>query len=61
MNKEKNYTIRVKVEWDMSILATDKEHAKQMVLDIFEQEHNIDLSDKEIIEIVEDIEKNKGE
>jgi hypothetical protein len=54
MDKEKQYTIRVKVEWDMSIPATDKEHAKQLVLDIFEQEHNIDLSDEEIVEIVED-------
>ena len=56
MDKEKQYTIRVKVEWDMSIPATDKEHAKQLVLDIFEQEHNIDLSDEEIVEIVEDTE-----
>ena len=56
MDKEKQYTIRVKVEWNMSLPATDKEHAKQMVLDIFEQEHNLDISDEEIVEIVEDTE-----
>lgn len=57
MDKEKQYTIRVKVEWDMSLPATDKEHAKALVRDIFEQEHNLDISDNEIVEIVEDIEK----
>jgi hypothetical protein len=51
--KEKEYYVVVKIETHISVSAENEEHAKAIIKDIYEQDHNISLDDSEIIEITE--------
>jgi hypothetical protein len=51
--KEKEYYVVVKIETHISLSAENEEHAKDIIKDIYEQDHNISLDDSEIIEITE--------
>ena len=48
---DKNYTIKVKIEYEMTVSDMSKRRAIQQVKDIFAQEHNLELKDNEIIEV----------
>ena len=48
---DKPYFVAIKIEFVMNLEATDKKHAVELVKDIFEQEHNLELTDKEIVEV----------
>jgi hypothetical protein len=49
MNKE--YFVRVVIEYAMNVTANSESEAVEQVKSIFEQDHNIELSDKEIVEV----------
>lgn len=51
--KEKEYYIVVKVETSISVFAENEEQAKQIVRNIYEENHNIVLDDSEFVEINE--------
>jgi hypothetical protein len=51
--KEKEYVVVVIVENHISVSAESEEHAKAIIKDIYEQDHNISLDDSEFIEITE--------
>ena len=50
---EKDFVVEVEIKWSNGLQARDKQHAIEIVKDIFKQEHNLDLSDDEIISVDE--------
>lgn len=53
---EKEYFVRVAVEWAISISGETEKQAIDNLKDIFETEHNIELKDDEIKEIIKESE-----
>lgn len=53
MKKDKKYFVDVRVQFSVSISASNKKEAIELVKDIFEQDHNLDLGDNEIVEVTE--------
>lgn len=51
--KEKEYYIVVKVESSMSVFAENEQQAKQVVKNIYEENHNMVLDDSEFVLINE--------
>ena len=49
----KEYFVVVKIETHIALSAESEEHARSVIKDIYEQDHNISLDDNEIIEITE--------
>jgi hypothetical protein len=50
---EKDFVVEIEIKWSNGLQARDKEHAIEIVKDIFKQEHNLDLDDNEIISVDE--------
>jgi hypothetical protein len=48
---DKTYFVKVLIEYGIKLSATSKSDAIEMVKDIFAQDHNLELTDKEIIEV----------
>ena len=49
----KEYFVVVKIETHISLSAESEEHARSVIKDIYEQDHNISLDDSEIVEVNE--------
>jgi hypothetical protein len=48
---EKDFVVEIEIKWSNGLQAIDKEHAIEIVKDIFKQEHNLDLDDNEIVSV----------
>lgn len=59
MENEKQYYIKVELKWDNLVEAENMAEAIENIKSIFEQEHNLDLDDSEIIS-VELVNNNEG-
>jgi hypothetical protein len=51
--KEKDYYIVVKIESAIFVQAENEEEARQIVKNIYEEQHNISLDDSEFVEVQE--------
>ena len=51
MENEKQYYIKVELKWDNLVEAENMAEAIENIKSIFEQEHNLDLDDSEIISV----------
>ena len=49
----KEYFVVVKIETHIALSAESEEHARSVIKDIYEQDHNISLDDSEIVEVNE--------
>jgi hypothetical protein len=52
-NDEKQFYVKVVLDWGISISAENKEKAVELVKAIYLQNHDIELRDEEIKELVE--------
>ena len=50
---EKDFVVEVEIKWSNGLQARDKEHAIEIIKDIFKQDHNLDLNDVEILSVDE--------
>jgi len=54
--KEKDYMFTVTVTWNVALPATSKEEARNILIEEFAQEYNIDLTDDEIKDFIDESE-----
>lgn len=56
VEKEKDYMFTVTVVWSVTLTASSKEEARNILIEQFAQEYNIELTDDEIKEFVDNSE-----
>lgn len=56
VEKEKDFMFTVTVIWNVALTASSKEAARNILIEKFAQEYNIELTDYEIKDFVDDTE-----
>lgn len=51
MENKKQYVIKIELKWDNLVEAENMVEAIENIKSIFEQEHNLDLDDSEIVSV----------